>query len=612
MELSKQAGKDRFVPPGRYAQLESAVRDALRGRSVPTLLICAFDRRTRVGPFIFSDMILIPGAVWSLAAALTSAGVGPVRTVMQTWNPHVLPSQALIDGRRPEMLLVSAMQIHSAAAYRLISDAWTLGEARPLVLAGGPKAIYEPWDFFGLGPDGSQGADVVVTGEEFVLLELLERIVHFRGAHDTMLAAFQRARRAGALEDIPGLVYRPDDSAGPPEYLISTGLQRLVRDLDELPLPLEALESIEPPHRNSHLSSAPLRAEQLHRHAGIMTVVPTRGCRFRCPFCPIAPYNQFTFRHKSGQRLREEIAAIAERTGITRFFGCDDNFFNRREVAAELLGAMAEGTVGGKPFRQAIAFATEATEADVYNHRDLLPLARQAGLRAIYFGIEDLTAQLVAKGQTPQRTETVFREMVQQGIAPMPMMIHHDQQPLWRWGDLKGLLNQIRFLRRAGAVSCQITLLTPAVGTKTYQKQFSDGLVVARFGDLPVNDYLYDGNHCIATKFAHPWQRQLNMLLGYIAFYNPINLARVLLKFDGLWLERVYFQAMGMLGLAKSIWNARGTFWQMLRGPVVRHRQPPEPKYPLRAPELAGHQAHPLAHRPQTDARPKAASGACC
>ena len=68
------------------------------------------------------------------------------------------------------------MQIHSASAYELIDDAYRLGEHRPLILAGGAKAIYEPWDFFGLGPE-SAGADVVVTGEEFVILELLDRLL---------------------------------------------------------------------------------------------------------------------------------------------------------------------------------------------------------------------------------------------------------------------------------------------------------------------------------------------------------------------------------------------------------------------------------------------------
>ena len=44
--------------------------------------------------------------------------------------------------------MVSAMQIHRVPAYRLIRDAWQLGDDRPLILAGGPKAVYEPLGVF--------------------------------------------------------------------------------------------------------------------------------------------------------------------------------------------------------------------------------------------------------------------------------------------------------------------------------------------------------------------------------------------------------------------------------------------------------------------------------
>ena len=54
-------------------------------------------------------------------------------------------------------------------AYELIADAHKLGDERPLILAGGAKAIYEPWDFFDIEKDGQKySADVACTGEEFV------------------------------------------------------------------------------------------------------------------------------------------------------------------------------------------------------------------------------------------------------------------------------------------------------------------------------------------------------------------------------------------------------------------------------------------------------------
>ena len=156
---------------------------------------------------MFVDKTLIPGAPRAVGSALYAAGFRNVRLVLQQWNPNIRPSQARFDGKPPEVLMVSAMQIHSAPAYRLIRDAWQLGDDRPLILAGGPKAVYEPWDFFGLSPDGREGADAVVTGEEYVLLELLDRIVEMKRPGDTMRAAFERVRAGGLLDDIPGLVY---------------------------------------------------------------------------------------------------------------------------------------------------------------------------------------------------------------------------------------------------------------------------------------------------------------------------------------------------------------------------------------------------------------------
>ena len=61
------------------------------------------------------------------------------------------------------------MQIHSGSAYELIADAHQLGEDRPLILAGGAKAIFEPWDFFNCaGRPAGCSADVVVTGHTHV------------------------------------------------------------------------------------------------------------------------------------------------------------------------------------------------------------------------------------------------------------------------------------------------------------------------------------------------------------------------------------------------------------------------------------------------------------
>src|SRR5258708_1881688 len=79
--------------------------------------------------------------------------------------------------------------------------------SRPLTIAGGPHAVYQPYEMFSANPADPTAPDVVVTGEEFVLLSLLEVILETRGQREPMRSAFARARDAGALDNIPGLIY---------------------------------------------------------------------------------------------------------------------------------------------------------------------------------------------------------------------------------------------------------------------------------------------------------------------------------------------------------------------------------------------------------------------
>jgi radical SAM superfamily enzyme YgiQ (UPF0313 family) len=571
MELPSRAKNDRYTRPGEYLQLQQRLRMNPETASIPVLVCYAFDFRTRLGPFLFADMSLLTAGPRAVASALHDAGFTRVRTVMRQWNPNFRTSEARLDGDSPQMLFVSSMQIHSASAYEMIADAYRLGDDRPFVLAGGAKAIYEPWHFFGCGPDGKYSADVAVTGEEFVILELLDRIMEHRSGGENPRKTFHRLRRSGLLDDIPGLVFREGDENDPRGRLINTGIQRLVQDLDELPHPLVGLALIEPPHHRRKLSARPIALHKLRRYANIVSLVTTHGCKFHCSYCPIPAYNQFTFRWKSPDRLRDEMQTIAEQTGIPHYFGTDDNFFNNRETVEEIFTVLARGKVHRRPFRDAVFFATEGTEFDVFKNQDLLPLCREGGMRAIWFGIEDMTAELVKKGQSPEKTQALFKILNRLGICPMPMMMHHDGQPLMSRGHLYGLMNQVNFLRKAGSVSIQVTILTPSVGSKGFEEPFEKGMVIEKVAGQAVEDYQYDGNHCVATEDPNPWRKQLNIYFSYATFYNPINFVRAIANWkDPLWTQRVMYQVYGMTGLVRSLSQGWNWFVNLYRGPVQK------------------------------------------
>jgi len=579
VELPTRPKGDEYTKTGDYPALRRKIQSAAEGLSIPTVVAYAFDKRTRLLPYYFTTRRMAPAGPRAVAAALNDSGLTKVRVVLQQWNPNFRPSRATLDGEPIEMLLVSSMQIHAERAYGLVADACT-GSRRPLIIAGGPKAIYEPWDMFGIYGDPDINADVVVTGEEFILMQLVDVLLEYRGAHGTMREAFLRARRDDALVGIPGLVYRRDEHLDAP--LVTTGIQRLVQDLDEMPNPLMGFKLLERPHRGSGLKPQPLPMSRVGRHSPIGSLTITHGCKFNCDYCPIPAYNQRTYRHKSGQRIVNEMRQMREKLGIRFFFGTDDNFFNNRSAVEEMFDHMAMATIGGQPLRKMVRWGTEATEFDTWKNRDLLPAARLSGLRALWFGIEDLTATLIKKGQSVNKTTELFALMNKTGICPMPMMMHHDGQPLTSRGNLYGLLNQVAFLRRAGAQSMQVTALTPAVGTRSYEPTFENGLVFDSVGNRPLLQHQFDGNHVVASESREPWRSQLNVLAAYASFYNPVNAVRTLLRpANRLYAAGFCDQLLGMMSLVPTAVDSAKWSYRLWRGPVTRTSRPPGPKAPL-------------------------------
>jgi hypothetical protein len=341
---------------------------------------------------------------------------------------------------------------------------------------------------------------------------------------------------------------------------------------------------LEEPHRGRRLRARPYPARKVGKRSSIASLICTHGCRFNCPYCPIPAATQRTWRHKSPQRLAAEIRYIYENFGIRAFFGTDDNFFNERDTVVACMTEIGRTQTGGVPLARRIRFYTEATQFDVHKNRDILPLCREGGLRGIWFGVEDITADLVNKGQTPGRTAELFARMRRIGIQPMPMLIHSDSQPLRsRTGDLSGLLNQTRYLFDHDAVSYQCTYLGPAVGTRDYERAVRSGALFRRVGGKSVPDAFQDGNHVVASRHARPWRRELDLLLAYACFYNPVNTLRALvgLRKDSVSLKRLVYQFIGQVGLLLTIPKLLRWAWLLRRGPIERWNGLPPVRIPM-------------------------------
>ncbi len=600
MELPRRQRGDELVKPGQLSELRARLRRLSQQHDLTSVVACAFDHRTRMLPFIYADMRMAPAGVRAIGSALADAGFHKTRIVLQQWSPGFRPSQMRLDGRVPDLFLVSSMQIHTTACKELIRDAWRIDPPhRPLILAGGAKTVYEPWDVFAIDPEGPAGADVAVTGEEFVLLSLLEVLLSMRDRHGSVREAFFRARNSGLLDDIPGLVYPIVDDRGRVAELVDTGVQRLVGDLDELPHPALGFRLLEPPSRRTTLAPRAVPAARVGRLSPIASLVLTFGCKFNCPYCPIPAYNQRQHRVKSGARVADEFRRLHDEFNIRYYFGADDNFFNDKQRTLEIVETLARTQLAGRPFRKRVRWGTEVTVHDTMLLKEHIPDVRNAGVRALWLGVEDMTATFVKKGQSVDKTAEAFQLLSRNGICAMPMMMHHDSQPLYSRAGHYGLLNQASLLRKAGAISLQVLMMTPATGSKLYESAFTSGLVIESVGGKPVEPHMLDANYVIATEHPTPWRKQLNIMLAYLSFYNPLRLLVALFRPKSrLYLADAGMQLIGMWGVSQTIRRTLGWMLRLRRGGIVRKTATPHSRVPMRG--VAGSGAdHALPGTPQ-------------
>ena len=582
MELPRRTRGDELLKPGELMRLRERLRIRAREHDLVSVIACAFDHRTRMLPFIFADTRMIPAGVRAIGAALADAGFDKTRIVLQQWNRNFRPSQMRLDGRIPDVFMVSSMSLHSEECIELIRDAHRIDPAhRPLIIAGGPHAVYEPYDLFSADSARPASADVVVTGEEFVLLSLIEAVLSVRGRGESMRSAFARARDSGALDDVPGLVYSRGKN-DVPEELVDTGVQRLVGDLDELPHPILGYRLMEPPGGHATLSARAMPDDQVQKRSPISSLVMTFGCKFACPYCPIPAYNQRQYRVKSGERIADEMFRLNKEYGLRFFFGADDNFFNDKTRTLDIVEKLTRAEFDGVRLRGRARWYTEVTVHDTLLMKDHLPLIRESGCRALWLGVEDLTATLVKKGQSADKTTEAFRALRDAGIAPMPMMMHHDTQPLYSHGSNYGLLNQVELLRRAGAVSMQILMITPAVGSKLLESTYTSGQVFKSAGGRAVRPYMCDGNYVVASNHKRPWQKQLTMLAGYLYFYNPFWLVVALIRTrTPVGKKPAYLQIFGNLGLVMTAIRTSGWAVRLLFGRIERQSRAPASRFPM-------------------------------
>src|SRR6476659_7333335 len=105
MELPRRTRGDELLRPGELKRLRERLRGVAHKNDLVSVIACAFDHRTRMLPFIFADLRMIPAGVRAIGSALVDSGFPKTRIVLQQWNRHFAPQDMRLDGRIPDLFL---------------------------------------------------------------------------------------------------------------------------------------------------------------------------------------------------------------------------------------------------------------------------------------------------------------------------------------------------------------------------------------------------------------------------------------------------------------------------------------------------------------------------
>lgn len=263
----------------------------------------------------------------------------------------------LLEEDRPELLGISCLSITRGQSFALARRVKELAPTLPIIF-GGPYPTIEPNEILERTP-----ADFVCIGDgEETLPELVRA-----------LAA------GGDVAQVPGLCLRS-----------KTGITRTAprpdfTELDQLPYPNLDLFGVAEELRKYR------RGDAAERDAGLfakgkgpylarsaLMVLGSRGCVWRCDFCPMSKFKGRTRMH-SPAYIANYIEHLVERYGHRDFVFGDNTLTWLRPHSVELFGLMIEKQLGIEWICM-----TRADRVDP----ELLDLMHAAGCREISFGIE--------------------------------------------------------------------------------------------------------------------------------------------------------------------------------------------------------------------------------
>ncbi|MCL4457694.1 MAG: B12-binding domain-containing radical SAM protein [Nitrospirae bacterium] len=301
---------------------------------------------------------------------------------------------------------------------------------------------------------------------------------------------------------------------------IITGHNKL--DMENLPCPDYSLVSNIELYINSFLPDKFLEYDP--RNVRWLPYQASRGCPGRCSFCINVVTGNRRYRHKSSDKVVDEIKIIVSRHGINHLKIIDDNLF----VNIDWIKAIARRLIDE---RLGITWDAECrvdyfTENKV--NSECLELLVKSGLNELNFGIESgsqKTLDMIKKGITPQQSLNAVRKSADHGIVSRCSFII--DMPGERPEDIFETVKLINEIRKMPRTTCGVHTYRPYPRSELCEDLLKRGEISqpSSLEEWSDGDYIKQFTYADAKR---KWQKNYR-LSSKISFYQNLE--------SGFWLR---------------------------------------------------------------------------
>lgn len=331
----------------------------------------------------------------------------------------------LINEFKPDIIGVSFTALSAGGAYEIVKKY----KDKAIFVAGGAYASFSPKEVL------DNGFDYIVYGEgEKTFLQLVDRL-----------------DKKKTLNKQKGIIYYKD------EKLIKNPSQKLIKNLDSLPLPAREL--------------FPMK-----KYEDFGTIMTARGCPFNCLFCNSRKFWQQKYRSRSISNIYKELEELVNKYKKKYIFFMDDTFTVDKDKVIKLCKLLTKKKLKFK--------WTALTRADTLDE-EKISWMKKAGCDTLMFGVESGSEKILKNINKNTSLEKIRNSILlckKYGIRARVSFI------VGLPGSYKEQLKSLKIMEETTPENLNIHILAVYPGSEIYEKREKYGI---HFKKIP-NWYDYD------------------------------------------------------------------------------------------------------------------------